>query len=210
MPEESTRRVEPVDQPDDPSLQSLFETAAESSLLGIVPDFHRVLARHPEVLRRIVSASLGRLPDSALTVRQRELLVLRTARHCKATYEWAHHTRRARERGLTDDDVQAAWDGPDAAGDPCDRSLLAAADELHLDADLSDETWRQLCEHLSVAAALEAVAVVGWFHLVAFLGNAARLEIEPGVDRRFGPPRPGSQADSGWDPAAATGEVPPR
>ncbi|MFP3907433.1 MAG: carboxymuconolactone decarboxylase family protein [Acidimicrobiales bacterium] len=185
---ERTRRIEPVTHPLHDDVADLLRGGIERSGLAVVPDFHAVLANHPELLRRILGLGLGRMPDSELTVRQREVLVLRTARRCSATYEWAHHRRRAGERGLTMEDVRLAWEGPSSAETPEDRVLLQVADELHDTSTVAAGTWDRLCETVGAPAAIEAVAVVGWFHLIAYLGNALGLEVEVGVDATFGPP----------------------
>lgn len=180
-------RVKRIDPAADPELEALLGRRRTRSGLDRIPDFDLALATHPGVYAGVIRAGLGRLPDGALTVRHRELLVLRTARRCGATYEWAHHRRRAAERGLSSQDVAAAWYGPESATG-LERVLLETADALHQTSTIEPAAWQRLVAAFGEKGAVEAVTVVGWFHLIAFLGNALELEIEPGVDNRFGPP----------------------
>jgi hypothetical protein len=72
--------------------------------------------------------------DSSLTPRHRELLILRTAVNCAASYEWEHHVIRGREAGLSDKEIERVKDGPDAKGwAPAESALLSAAARSHFD-----------------------------------------------------------------------------
>lgn len=187
MSDESKHRYDPVVESSDSTINAILESSRSTSGLGVIPNFHGALANHPEVLRRIVECGLGRMVDGELTVRQREIIVLRTARLCAARYEWAHHRRRAAERGLSPADVRLAWHGADTAHNETDTALLRTCDALHHRSDLDDELWILLSEALGESAAIEAVTVIGWFHMIAFLGNSLRLAVEAGVDATFGP-----------------------
>jgi hypothetical protein len=60
-----------------------------------------------------------------------------------------------------------------------ERILLQVVDELHETATLSDATWEQFAANWSVAQMLEVLIIAGWYHLIAFVANAARVEGEP-------------------------------
>ena len=83
-----------------------------------------------------------------LPARERELLILRTAFELHADYEWGQHVRIGMQAGVTADEI-AAIATPTAA-DPAwsadDAALVRAADELHADAHISDDTWATLAE----------------------------------------------------------------
>jgi 4-carboxymuconolactone decarboxylase len=106
----------------------------------------------------------GRLSD-----RDRELLILRTAWHCHADYEWGQHVGIARAAGLSDEEIERVADGPDASGwSSEDAALLRAADELHGQSRIGDETWTALAARYDEQQLIEVCMVVGQYHLVAF------------------------------------------
>jgi hypothetical protein len=84
---------------------------------------------------------------------------------------------------MTLDDVARIQDGPDADGwDPFESLLCHAADELHASYGLSDSTWRQLTATYDEQQVIEAIMLVGYYHLVSFVLNALEVETEPGAE----------------------------
>lgn len=137
------------------------------------------LARHPRLLKRWSQFGGLLLFGGTLSDRDREVLILRTAANTGADYEWGHHTGLARAAGLTGDEIEAlAGAEPDVSTD--DLLLVRAADELHADGVLSDETWAALAERYDEQQLIELCMVVGQYHLVAFTLNSLRIEREPG------------------------------
>ena len=138
------------------------------------------LIRHPRLFKRW-SAFGGVLLTGELPAQDRELLILRTAHHCGADYEWAHHLDIAKRVGMDDKEIQRVVDGPDAPGwDERQAALLRAADELHEQARLGDETWGALARHYDERQLIEICMVVGQYHLVAFVLNSLDVEVEEG------------------------------
>jgi alkylhydroperoxidase family enzyme len=139
------------------------------------------LARHPRLLRRW-SAFGGVLLTGELPARDRELLILRTAWHCRAHYEWAQHVGIGIRAGLTEEEIDRIPAGP-ATGNwsGLDAALLTAADELHADARLSDATWAELAGAYTEAQLIEVCMVVGQYHMVAFTLNSLGVQPEPGL-----------------------------
>lgn len=137
------------------------------------------LARHPRLLKRWSQFGGLLLFAGTLSDRDREVLILRTASNTGADYEWGHHTGLATAAGLTDDQVrQLALPEPDLSTD--DLLLVQAADELHGDGAIGDETWAALAEHYDDQQLIELCMVVGQYHMVAFTINSLRIEREPG------------------------------
>ncbi len=136
------------------------------------------LIRHPRLFKRW-SAFGGVLLSGELPAHERELLILRTAHHCGADYEWAHHLDIARRVGMDDEEIQRVVEGPDVPGwSDLQVALLRAADELHEQARLSDDTWDALARHYDEQQLIEVCMVVGQYHLVAFVLNSLGVEIE--------------------------------
>ena len=140
------------------------------------------LARHPRLLKRWSAFGGVLLYAGELPGRERELLILRTAWNCRAEYEWGQHVRIGLDAGLTEDEAQRIPAGTGAAGwSDMDTALLAAADELHDDARIGDDTWRSLAATWSEAQLIELCMVVGQYHLVAFTLNSLEVQREDGV-----------------------------
>ena len=136
-------RIAPLEPPYDDEQAEVLER------LGPPIALFRVLARRPDLARGM--AGWGRYylsRQSALTVRQRELVIDRVTARCGADYEWGVHLAVfADKAGLTDDQVRSLASGDhrdDCWADPADRAVLAAVDGLHDDHDLDDSTWQAL------------------------------------------------------------------
>ena len=61
--------------------------------------------------------------------------------------------------------------------------LVRLADELHDNADVSDRLWAGLAAHWTEEQLIELIAVAGFYHLVSFAANAARVELESFAER---------------------------
>lgn len=141
------------------------------------------LARHPRLLKRWSAFGGVLLFGGALTDRDRELLILRTAANTGADYEWGHHQVLAELAGLTPEEVERVLAGPDADGwSTHEAALLRAADELHDAAVISDPTWAELAATFDEQQLIEVPMVVGQYHLVAFTLRSLGVEREPGFD----------------------------
>jgi len=140
------------------------------------------LAHHPKLFRRWSAFGGTLLYGGRLPERDRELLILRTGYLCGAEYEWGQHVVIARGAGLAEAEIDRVAAGPDAEGwSLTDRALLLAADELHHDSRISDETWAALTASYDVQQLIEVCMVVGQYHLVAFTLNSLGVEPEPGL-----------------------------
>jgi 4-carboxymuconolactone decarboxylase len=148
---------------------------------GAATNLFATLVRHPGLFRRWLPFGgkllAGRLPD-----RDRELLILRTAWHCRSDYEWTQHARIAATAGLTADEiVRVRGSAHDPAWARADALLLRAADELHDESCLGDATWAALAERYDERQLIELPMLVGHYHLVAFTLNSLGVQVEPGV-----------------------------
>jgi len=140
------------------------------------------MLRHPELFGPFASFAGTLTLSGNLDARARELLTLRTAVNCGSDYEWGQHTTSARAAGVVDDsDIARVLGGPRASGwSPRDTALLDAADELHTQSCITDETWATLADHFDVPQLVEIPMLVGLYHMVAFFGSSLGVEQEPG------------------------------
>lgn len=125
-------------------------------------------AHHPDLTRSFNAFNGHVLFGTTLSVRQRELLVLRVAHRRRSEYEWAQHLVLAADAGLTDDEVARVAEGPAADGwDDLDRALVQAVDDLLDDARVGDAAWAVLEGALDRQQLLDVVFTVGCYDLVA-------------------------------------------
>jgi 4-carboxymuconolactone decarboxylase len=138
---------------------------------------YTTLVRHPDLFADFMVLGRRLLRLSALEPRDRELLILRTAWRCRATYEWSHHEVIGRKAGLTDDDLAAA-----CAEEPA-ILLFRAADELVVDHVLTDATWAELSAAYSQQQVIEVCMLVGEYAMLAGALNSLGVQIEDGYPR---------------------------
>jgi 4-carboxymuconolactone decarboxylase len=149
---------------------------------GVPPiGLFRVLAHDPRILSRFRA---GRLLDAGtLSIRERELLILRVCHQCGCTYEWSiHDAVFAGAAGLTEADLQATRHP--TAGIPLqdrERLMLAAADELVAAHQLTEATATKLRRDLRPAEIVELIALVGRYIWVSMIANTAALPQELGA-----------------------------
>ncbi|MEU5989961.1 carboxymuconolactone decarboxylase family protein [Spirillospora sp. NPDC047418] len=126
----------------------------------------------------------GRLmPGGTLPRRETELVILRVAHLRDCRYEFDHHVRIAGRSGVRRRDVERVKDGPSAEGwTPREQAILAAADGLHSDQDLDDETWTRLRAHLTPGECVELTTLVAHYEMLATL--ITTLRIQPDHPRR--------------------------
>jgi alkylhydroperoxidase family enzyme len=173
-------RIAPLEPPFDDEQTELLQR------LGPPIALFRVFARRPDLARGI--AGWGRYylsRQSALTVRQRELVIDRVTARCGADYEWGVHLAVFADKvGLTDDQVGslAIGDHQDDCWPPADRAVLAAVDGLHDDHDLDDPAWQALVAAVGEDGALDVLLLAGWYHAISYVVRALRLPLEPGTN----------------------------
>lgn len=148
---------------------------------GMEPlNLFRTMARSPRVLQRMFAGSL--LDAGALTLRDRELIILRTCARCGSEYEWGVHVKFfASKAGLTDADIAATRAAPEEADTPwrgTDLLLVRLVDALHDSADVPDHLWNALEASYTTEQLLELIAVTGYYHTISFLTNALRITPE--------------------------------
>jgi alkylhydroperoxidase family enzyme len=69
-----------------------------------------------------------------------------------------------------------------------DALLIRLADELHERCDVTDQLWSALSPHYRDDQLLELVIVAGWYRLLSYVINAARIAREPWAARFPDPP----------------------
>jgi len=138
-----------------------------------------VLAHHPPLTTAYHHLIGHALFATTITVRQRELLILRVAHLRDATYEWAQHVFLAGEAGLTPDEVARVRSGPGAEGwTPLEQALLSAADELVGEACIGEATYNRLAAELDTQQLMDVVFTVGAYDVLAMALRTFDVELD--------------------------------
>ena len=95
----------------------------------------------PAIVEGLMPLTVYLAEESTLSPRHGSLLILRVAWLCGNQPIWATNAARARDDGMTGDEIRRVAQGPDAAGwDPFERTLLQLADQLYLNSSVADAT----------------------------------------------------------------------
>jgi 4-carboxymuconolactone decarboxylase len=173
-------RIAPLEPPYPSSVQEDFAKLMPPGMQPIA--LFRTIAHNPRVLGRFRRSGL--LDPGSISIRERELVILRTTARSGSEYEWGVHVAFfAKAAGLTDRDVSATALGTADAFDERDRLLIRLADELHDHHTLGDALFDTLRARFDEGQLVELIALAGYYTLVSFMTNAARIPLEPGAPR---------------------------
>lgn len=137
------------------------------------------LAHSPRTMGAFLRYWVRCKTDSAFTVREQEIVILRMGYRFGSDYVWKHHVPVAREFGVADTEL-AALRLP-AAGRALgerERMLVALTDELVERRTLRDGTWARYGERLSATEWIDLIGLVSQYTYFALVNNAMRVEIE--------------------------------
>ncbi len=149
---------------------------------GRVFNIFKTLANHPALAKRWMVFANHILGKSSLSVRDRELVILRIGYLCQAGYEWGQHVQIARQAGMSDEEIRSCKTGPETPGiSELDQLLLKATDELHADAHVSDETWAGLSKTYDTHQMMDLVFTIGQYNLVSMALNSFGVQLDEGL-----------------------------
>ncbi len=178
----STTTASPLPLEDwDPSLSHVIE-----DMKGRPLNVHSLLANHPALLRAWWDFRNYSVAGGDLGARGGELVILRTAVHLKAWYEWGSHVDRGLACGLSMEEIDRVKRGPlDEAWSEADRLLLQAVDELFAEQAISAETQSELAKHYSVRELMDIMAIHGMYVILGCMINTWGLELDAHVQARL-------------------------
>ncbi len=142
-------------------------------------DIIGVLARHPKMAQKFLAYNAFLLQRGELSLRLRELAVLRLAHARRSSFFWGEHVKVAKAGGLSDDDIaRITRDNTEFDGE--DRLVLEATDELLAEGRAAPDTWRRLVDELGTHQAMELIFVVGTYAMLAMACDTWQLIPPPG------------------------------
>jgi alkylhydroperoxidase family enzyme len=144
----------------------------------------RVLARDERLFTRFMGAGL--LDRGNLSIREREIVILRVCANNRSEYEWGVHAAGyGRKAGFTSAHLKASVHGDADDGCWSDREcvLLRLCDALQTTTEIDEELWRELRAHYAEEAILELLMLAGQYRMVSIITNGLRLPLEPWATR---------------------------
>ena len=171
-------RIAPIEQADDDQRDALGKTLHGRD--GLPLNVFKTLAHRPKLLRRVNSLAGYFAVHGSIPVREREIVILRTAARAHSAYELAHHRRFAAEAGLTPEEIDAAIDPRSTYNWSPRRSRAASARRraVRRAGHRSDETWDVARRPLGRRGRLELLVLVGLYRMLAGVLNAVRVEAD--------------------------------
>ena len=177
-----TARISPVNPPYPTDVSEDFGKLMPTGMPPLA--LFRTLAKNPRVLGRIRRGGL--LDPGSITLRQREIVILRTTANAGAEYEWGVHAAFfGAAAGLDADRLSATVHGEPNASlwAPDEALLVAACDELHATAHLSDALWDALRATFTESQILEVIVLAGLYRMIAYVVNGTGVALEEGAPR---------------------------
>jgi 4-carboxymuconolactone decarboxylase len=174
---ETKPRIDPLEPPYEPEIDAMLKKWMPPGSAVEPLALFRTLAVHDDLASRLRVVGSGILGHGRVEPREREIMIHRTCARCGAEYEWGvHAVAFGKPVGLTEEQIAAtAGGGPeDPAWSERDALLIRLADELHESSSV---------EHYRDDQLLELVITAGWYHLIAYVINAAGVQLEPWAAR---------------------------
>jgi len=183
-----------AEQPRIAPLQPPYTPDIEASLRKWMPPgsdaeplkLFRTLNVHAELAARMRPLGAGILGHGRVAPREREIVIHRTCARSGAEYEWGVHAPAfGKPLGLSEQQLAATvhGDASDPAWGEGDALLIALCDELHDTATVSDALWDKLAARYAEDQLLELLVIAGWYRLIAYVINGARVQREPWAER---------------------------
>ncbi|QWG17724.1 carboxymuconolactone decarboxylase family protein [Bradyrhizobium sediminis] len=169
-------RIAPLQPPYPPEIQGHFDRVMRGAPPLLL---FRTIATSARAWEKFRAGSL--LDRGPLTLREREIAIMRTCARTACEYEWGVHVAAfAAAAHLTDEQVRATV--LEQAGAPCwsaaEQALIAAVDALHDRVTLGDAEFAALSAHYDDAKILEVLLLCGFYRTVSYLANGLALPLE--------------------------------
>ncbi|HEY2076916.1 MAG TPA: carboxymuconolactone decarboxylase family protein [Streptosporangiaceae bacterium] len=137
----------------------------------------------PDVGRHLSALGAALRFGTSIERRLTEVAIITVGSRWKAEFEWWAHARMAREQGVPDAAVDAIGrgDNPPFTADD-ERIVYAAARELTLSGQLSQDSYTAARGLLGDAGLVELVSLCGYYTLISYLLNAFAVPVPPGAE----------------------------
>jgi alkylhydroperoxidase family enzyme len=169
--------LSPIVEPFSPEVADAFKNYPQRD--GYIIGLFRVFANSLRHLRKGFVNLLDR--DSPLSMREREIVILRISANNRCEYEWGVHvTAFGSHVGFTPAqiDATAVLDHTASCWNERESLLIKALDELCAGGRMTTQTLEAFRETWTLDAQLEIFALAGNYHAIAFVANSSALPLE--------------------------------
>jgi 4-carboxymuconolactone decarboxylase len=171
------------EEPADPVVRDVFERLRRRWKGAPVLHLYRLIAWAPGLLPPWMDFGHAMRFKTAAPAGLRELMVVRSGRLLRAEYEWQHHWAAALEEGVSEEKLLALDDWrASSLFDAAERAVLALADDTAVGTGASEETMRNLQQHLSTQQVAEMVVMACYYSCVGRVVNSLGVPLEPGFE----------------------------
>jgi len=160
----------PIDQMDEKGLELWNKARGHLDKINVI----QTMMHHPDLLRRWMPFFGHCLHKCEISLREREIVMLRVGRLCGSGYEWSQHKPIGMERGLSETDVAAIADGTVKDG----ALLIEAVNQLHFTSMIDDDLWGRLSAAYSVPQILDIIFVMGQYRMVSCVLNSLAVQLD--------------------------------
>jgi 4-carboxymuconolactone decarboxylase len=154
------------------------EIVNKNAMGGVLFNIFKVLAHHPQLVKRWTPFAGHILNKQTLPFRDRELLILRIGWLNQAEYEFAQHELIAKRGGFTEADIESIKKGPAGFTAEHEQALMQAADDLHENSVVSDATWAALSKKYSTEQMVDVVFTIGQYNMVSWALNSFGVPLD--------------------------------
>ncbi len=142
----------------------------------------RMLAHRPDLLSAWLEFGTHLTTKGRVSMRTRELLILRVALCSSCEYEWANHVPGALSAGITAAEIASLTKGAGSWSD-ADAVALDLVDDLCADDCASEQTWKRLSATYDEGEIIELLMLIGFYRMNAGFLNSLGVPAEPGRPR---------------------------
>ena len=154
----------------------------QQQIRGKPANIFLTMANHEKLAKRWLVFGNHILSKSTLDPREREIAILRIGWLCQAGYEWGQHVVIGKAAGMSEEDIDNIKTGADAGWSKHEALIIKAADELHSDAFVSDETWVGLKKTYSDQQMMDLVFTVGQYNMVSMALNSFGVQLDDYIE----------------------------
>jgi AhpD family alkylhydroperoxidase len=172
-----THTLAPITEPFSPEVVDAFKSYPQRD--GYIIGLFRVFANSLRHLRKGFVNLLDR--DSPLSMREREIVILRISANNRCEYEWGVHVAAfGAHVGFTPEQIQAsaALDHTASCWSPRESLLIQTLDELCAYGRIQASTLQSFRDTWNLDQQLEIFALAGNYHAIAFVANSSALPLE--------------------------------
>jgi alkylhydroperoxidase family enzyme len=174
-------RIAPIEPPYAEAVQVDFDKAMRGAPPLLL---FRTVAHNPRILQRMMAGGL--LDRGSISLRLRELVILRTCARCGAEYEWGVHVAGFSDKAKwTAEQIYDTVHGSAEGGHWSVEEKLAIrlCDQLHETSQVDDALWADLSAHFASDQIVELIMLAGSYHSVSYMVNACRIQLESSAPR---------------------------